>query len=106
MSKREVSKLNKDNLFVWQSLMKLHLRSIGDYAQTSIGIEHVTLASTLTTNDLNKKEHNQAMLEIASALNYVEFDDIKGCNTDQNVESLVRCLWRRSECTKSQKRKP
>ena len=28
-----------------------------------------------------KKEHNQGMLEIASALSYTEFDDIKLCDT-------------------------
>ena len=61
--------------------MKLHLGSIGDYAKTSIIVEHVDLARSVTVDDLNKrKEHNQAMLEIASALSYAEFDDIKGCD--------------------------
>ena len=41
MSKREVSKLNKDNFTARQSLMKLHLGSIGDHAQKSITVEHV-----------------------------------------------------------------
>ena len=105
MSKREVPKLNKDNFSTWQSLMKLHIGSIGDYAQTLIGTEHVTLAGPLTANDLNKKkEHNQAMLEIASVLSYVECDDIKDCDTtfkmwknlsemyggDQNVQRAKR----------------
>ena len=44
MSKREVPKLNKDNFVAWQSLMKLHLGSIGDYAQTSITSDHTYLA--------------------------------------------------------------
>ncbi len=44
MSKREVPKLNKKNFSAWKSLMKLHLGSIGDYAETLIRIEHVTLA--------------------------------------------------------------
>ncbi|MDF3675371.1 hypothetical protein, partial [Enterobacter hormaechei] len=62
--------------------MKLHLGSIGDYAQNSIVTEHVDPIGTLTTEDMkNKQEHNQTMLEIASALNYAEFDDIKGCDT-------------------------
>ena len=78
MSKRDVPKLNKDNFVAWQSLMKLHLGSIGDYAQTSIIADHVTLAGPLTADDMNKKkEHNQAMLKISSALSYVEYDDIK-----------------------------
>ena len=58
--------------------MKLHLRSIGDHAQTKIIVEHVDPANVPTVEDMKKKEHNQAMLEIASALSYAKFDDIKG----------------------------
>ena len=61
--------------------MKLYLGSISDYAQTSIVTKHVDPTGTPSAEDLkNKQEYNQAMLKIASALNYVEFDDIKGCN--------------------------
>ena len=79
MTKREVPKLNRDEFTAWKSLMKLHLGSIGDHAQTTIIVEHVDLAGVPITKDMKKKEHNQAMLEISSALSYVEFDDIKGC---------------------------
>lgn len=86
MSKREVPKLNRDNFAAWNRLMKLHLGSIVDYAKTSIIVEHVDLVGPLSIDDLNKrKEHNQAMLEIASALSYAEFDDIKGCDTACNM---------------------
>ena len=82
MSKRKVPKLNKDNFTAWQSLMKLYLGSIGDNAKTSIVVEHVALAGVPTVEDMKKKkEHNQAMLEIASSLSYVEFDDIKRCTS-------------------------
>lgn len=82
MSKREIPKLNKENFIAWQSLMKLHLGSISDYAQTCIVTEHVDPIGTPSAQDMkNKQDHNQAMLEIVSALNYAEFDDIKGCNT-------------------------
>ena len=81
MSKRDVSKLNRNTFVAWQSLMKLHLGSIGDYAKTSIKFDHVDPTRPLSADDLSKKEHNQAMLEIASALSYVEYDDIKGCDT-------------------------
>ena len=82
MSKREVPKLNRDNFTAWKFLMKLHLGSIGDCAKTSFGVDHVDLARPLFVDDLNKrKEHNQATLEIASALSYAKFDDIKGCDT-------------------------
>ena len=61
--------------------MKLHLGSLRDHAQTKITIEHVDLAGVPTVEDRKKKDHNQAMLEIASALSYAEFDDIKGCKS-------------------------
>ena len=80
MSKREVPKLNRDNFVAWKSLMKLKLGSIGDYAQTTITVEHVDPFGVPTAEDMKKKkEHNQAMLEIASDLSYAEFDDIKEC---------------------------
>ena len=59
MSKREVPKLNRDNFITWQSLMKLHLGSIGDHAQTSITMEHVDPVGVPTAKDMKKKkEHN------------------------------------------------
>ena len=59
MSKREVTKLNKDNFIAWKSIMKLHLGSIGDYEKTSITMEHIDPIRPLSTNDMNKrKEYN------------------------------------------------
>ena len=67
MSKREVPKLSRDKFPTWKSLMKLHLGGPGDYTQSYITVEHVDPTGTLTTEDMKKKkEHNQAMLEIAS----------------------------------------
>ena len=43
MTKREAPKLNRDNFAAWKSLMKLHLGSIDDHAQTTITVEHVDL---------------------------------------------------------------
>jgi hypothetical protein len=64
MSKREIPKLNKENFMAWQSLMKLHLGSISDYAQTCITTEHVDPTGTPSAQDMkNKQDHNQAMLE-------------------------------------------
>ena len=91
MSKREFPKLNKDNFVAWKSLMKFHLGSIGDYAQTSIIVDHTDIVGLLTTEDLSKKkEHNQAMLEIAFAHSYDEYDDIKGCRQSyqQSMEEI------------------
>ena len=66
--------------------MKFYLGSIGDYEKTSIIVEHTNPIGTLSIDDLNKrKEHNQAMLEIALALSYAKYDDIKGCDTSHKM---------------------
>ena len=59
MSKREVPKLNRDNFAAWKSLMKVHLGSIGDHAQTSIIVEHTDPVGVPPTEYMKKKkEHN------------------------------------------------
>ena len=66
--------------------MKPHLGGLGDYNQSTITTKHVDLSASLATNDLKKKkEHNQAMLELASSLSYSKFDDIKGCNSAKKM---------------------
>ena len=93
MSRREVPKLNRDNFFSWQSFMKLHLGGIGDYAQDCITIEHVEPVAP-TINDLRmRKEHNQAMLEIASPLSYAEFDDIKGLDSAKKMWDALKIIY-------------
>ena len=71
MYKNEVPKLNKENFPTWQSLMTLQISSIGDTAWTSVEYPYVDHVGALTAEKLKeRKEHNQAMLEIASALSY------------------------------------
>ena len=85
--------------------MKSHLGSISDYAQTSISFDHVTPARPLTAEDLNKrKEHNQAMLEIASALSYDEYDDIKECNTTHKMWETLSNIYGGDDNVKRAKR--
>ena len=94
MSKREVPKLNRDNFPTWHNLMKLHLEGIGDHAQTSILVEHIDPIGVPTTKDMKKKkEHNQAMLEIASTLSYAKFDDIKGCDTTNKIRGALHTIY-------------
>ena len=95
MPKRESPKLNKDNFASWKSLMKLHLGSIGDHAQTTITVEHVDPASVPTAEDTKKnKEHNQVMLEIASSLNYAKFDEIKVCTSTFQMWEALSNIYR------------
>ena len=59
MSKREVSKLKRDNFATWKSLMKLYLWYLSDRAQNSIRVEHFDPAGVPTVEDMKKKkEHN------------------------------------------------
>ena len=85
--------------------MKLHLGSIDDYAQTSITVHHVDHVGPLTTDDLSKKkEHNQAMLEISSALSYAEYDDIKGCDTAHKMWETLSNIYGGDDNVKRAKR--
>ena len=71
--------MNKENFPTWKCLMKLHLGGLEDHAQSTITIENGDPARAPNVKDMRKKkEHNKAMLEIASALSYAKFDDIKG----------------------------
>ena len=76
--KREIPRLNRNNFSVWQGLMGLHLASIGDSVLTHLDAEYVKPSGTLTVRDIaEKKTHNTMMIDIASALSYDEFDDVK-----------------------------
>jgi hypothetical protein len=71
MYKKEVPKLNKENFPTWQSLMKLHIDDVGDHAWSSVENGYTTPTGAPTTQELiEKRDHNKAMLEIASALSY------------------------------------
>ena len=105
MSKRAVPKLNRDNFVAWKSLMKLHLVSIGDYAKTSITVNHIDPAGPLTIDDLSKKkEDNQAMLEIASTLSYAKYDDIKGFDIANKMWTTLSTIYGGDENVQRAKR--
>lgn len=94
MSKRELPKLNKEFFPVQKNLMKLHLGGLEDHAQSTITIEHVDPTRALTDEYLkNKKEHNQEVLEIASTLSHVDFDDIKGCDSAKKMWDSLHTIY-------------
>lgn len=94
--KKEVLKLNKENFPAWQSLMKLHLASIGDLAKYYVKHDYVIPTPPLTTKEMKEKqEHNHAMLEIASALNYHEFEYIKDCTTAKKIWDTLATIYAR-----------
>ena len=73
--------------------MNLYLGGIGDHAQSYITVEHVD-PTTPTTDDMRKKkEHNQEMLEIASALSYAKFHDIKGLDSAKKMWDALKTIY-------------
>ena len=80
MYKKEVPKLNKENFPTWKSLMKLHISRIGDTAWNNVEHAYVDPTGNLTAKQLKaRKQHNQAMLEIAFSLSYSEYEDVNSC---------------------------
>ena len=72
----------------------MNLGGIVDHAQSAITIEHVDPTRVPTTKDMiKKKEHNQAMLEISSALSYAIFDDIKDCDTVKKMWDALYTIY-------------
>ena len=74
--------------------MRFHLGGVGYHSQSLIIVEHVDLVGVPTVEDMKmKKEHNKAMLEIASALSYAKFDDIKGCDTAKKMWDALNTIY-------------
>ena len=76
--KREIPKLNRDNFVAWKGLMRLHLATISDLGCKYLDVEYKNPTGTLSVEDFaKKKNHNIMMIDIASDLSYVEFDEVK-----------------------------
>ena len=77
--------------------MRLYLASIGDIGLKYLDAEYVEPSGTLFVNDIiEKKTHNNMMIDIPSDLSYEEFDEIKDCKTANTmVEEAEGNLWRR-----------
>ncbi|MFA1068236.1 hypothetical protein ACDI57_27835, partial [Klebsiella pneumoniae] len=58
--------------------MRLHLATISDSSCKYLDEEYKTHTGTSSVGDLaEKKNHNIMMIDIAFALSYVEFDEVK-----------------------------
>ena len=63
--------------------MRLHLATISDSGCKYLDEEYKTPIGTLSVEDIaEKKNHNIIMIDIASALSYVEFDEVKDYKTN------------------------
>ena len=74
--------MNKDNFVAWKGLMSLHLATINYSSWKYIDTEYKTPTGTLSVEDIaEKKNHNIMMIDIASALSYSKFDEVKDYKT-------------------------
>ena len=92
--KREIPRLNKNNFSAWQGLMKLHLAAVGDTGLKYLDEKYEEPSGTLSVNDIaEKKTHNNMIIDIASALSYEEFDDIKDCKTAFDMWNKLKEIY-------------
>ena len=92
--KREIPKLNTDNFSSWQGLMRLHLATISDSGCKYLDAKYKTPIDTLSFEDLaKKKNHSIMMIDIASALSYEEFDEIKDCKSAFDMWNKLKDIY-------------
>ena len=74
--------------------MRLHLSSIGDTRLKYLDAEYVEPSSTLSINDIvEKKTHNNMMIDIASTLSYEEFEEITDCKTARTMWNKLKEIY-------------
>ena len=92
--RREIPKLNRDNFAAWEDLMNLHLETINDLGLKYINTTYKAPTTTMTIEEIvEKKNHNIMMIDIASTLNYVEFDEVKGCATTHDMWTKLKDIY-------------
>ena len=88
---REIPRLNRDNFSAWQELMRLHLATINDSRCKYLDEEYQNPIGTLLIGDITKKKnHNIMMIDIAFALNYAEFDEIKDYKSTYTMWNKIK----------------
>ena len=63
-----------------KELMKLHISSINDVGIFYLEKKYMPQPKPMTMEKIKEaKDHNIMMIDIASSLNYSEFDEVKNC---------------------------
>ena len=92
--RREIPKLNKDNFSAWKDLMKLHLETISGLGLKYLNTSQKAPTGTMTIEEITeKKNYDIIMINIASNLNYVEFDEVKGCDTAHEMWTKLKDIY-------------
>ena len=86
--------MNRDNFVAWKELMSLHLVTISDLGWKYLDAEYRPPTRTLSVEDISKKKnHNIMMIDIASALSYVEFDEVKECKKMYEIWTKLKDIY-------------
>ena len=92
--RREIPKLNIKNFTAWQGLMRLHLATICGLGCKYLATEYKTSTGTLLVEDIaKKKNHHIMMIDIASALNYTKFGEVKGCTMNYDMWIKLKAIY-------------
>ena len=74
--------------------MRLHLASIGDLGCKYLDEEYIAPTGTLYVGYIaEKNNHNTMMIDIASALSYKEFDEIKDCKNAHEMWIKIKEIY-------------
>ena len=86
--------------------MRLHLGSIIDSGCKYLDAEYKTPTRTLLVEDIvEKKNHNIMLIDIASSLNYVEYNEVKYCTTTSEMWKKMKNIYGGDDNVKRAKEK-
>ena len=86
--------------------MRLHLATISDSGCKYLDTKYKSPTGTLLVEDIaKKKNHNIMMIDIASALSYAEFDEVKNCKISFEMWNKLKDIYGGDENAKELKQK-
>lgn len=74
--------------------MKLHLVGIGYSTKYYVENDYVPFVAPMIADKMKEnQEHNQTMLEIASASSYPKFEDVKNCMNAKKIWDTLAVIY-------------
>ena len=73
--------------------MRLYLETISDLGCKYLDNEYKNPTGTLSVEDIVEKKKHIMMIDIASSLNYVEFDEVKNCTTSYDMWIKLKDIY-------------
>ena len=79
--------------------MRLHLSRVEDFALYYLDNAYIEAPRPMTIKKTKEKGYNQMMIDLASSLCYVEFDDVKDCTTAKQIwDKLAQIPGETNKC--------